>query len=77
MEQTTKPSGLSRISPAQWIAIVLAVLAIIFIVQNHHRVDINILMVTITSPLWLVLLIIFVVGWLAGLLTLRTRRARR
>ena len=77
MEQTTKSSGLSRISPAQWVAIVLAVLAIIFIVQNHHRVDINILMVTITSPMWLVLLIIFVVGWLAGLLTLRTRRARR
>ena len=77
MEQTTKSSGLSRISPAQWVAIVLAVLAIIFIVQNHHRVDINILMVTITSPMWLVLLIIFVVGWLAGLLTLRPRRARR
>ena len=77
MDQTTKPSGLARISPAQWIAIVLAVLAIIFIVQNHHRVDINILMVTITSPLWLVLLIIFVMGWLAGLLTRRFRRARR
>ena len=77
MDQTAKRSTLSRISPAQWIAIVLAVLAIIFIVQNHHRVDINILMVTITSPLWLVLLVIFVVGWLAGLLTLRTRRARR
>ena len=76
MTSTTKTSLLSRISAAQWVALVLAVLAVIFVAQNHHRVDINILMVTISSPMWLVLLVIFVVGWLVGLLTRRSRRDR-
>ncbi|WP_227981244.1 hypothetical protein [Nocardia spumae] len=76
MTSRPKTSVLSRISAAQWVAIVLAVLAVIFVAQNHHRVDINILMVTIASPMWLVLLVMFVVGWLAGLLTRRSRRER-
>ncbi|MBF6448022.1 MULTISPECIES: lipopolysaccharide assembly protein LapA domain-containing protein [Nocardia] len=74
MDRTAKPSLLSRISARQWVAIVLAVLAVIFVVQNHHRVDINILTVTISSPMWLVLLIMFLVGWIVGLLTRRSRR---
>jgi uncharacterized integral membrane protein len=74
MDRTAKPSLLSRISARQWVAIVLAVLAVIFVAQNHHRVDINILTVTIRSPMWLVLLIMFLVGWVAGLLTRRSRR---
>ncbi|NKY87323.1 hypothetical protein [Nocardia veterana] len=74
MDRSTKPSRLSRISPTQWVALVLAVLAVIFVVQNHHRVDINILALTIRSPMWLVLLIMFLVGWVAGLLTRRARR---
>ncbi|MFG3522484.1 lipopolysaccharide assembly protein LapA domain-containing protein [Nocardia nova] len=74
MDRAAKPSLLSRISARQWVAIVLAVLALIFVVQNHHRVDINILTVTIRSPMWLVLLIMFLVGWVAGLLTRRSRR---
>ncbi|MFF0454104.1 LapA family protein [Nocardia africana] len=74
MERAAKPSLLSRISARQWVAIVLAVLAVIFVVQNHHRVDINILSVTISSPMWLVLLIMFLVGWIVGLLTRRSRR---
>ena len=74
MDRAAKPSLLSRISARQWVAIVLAVLAVIFVVQNHHRVDINILTVTISSPMWLVLLIMFLVGWIVGLLTRRSRR---
>lgn len=74
MDRTAKPSLLSRISARQWVAIVLAVLAVIFVAQNHHRVDINILTVTISSPMWLVLLIMFLVGWIVGLLTRRSRR---
>ncbi|MBF6147346.1 hypothetical protein A5780_20440 [Nocardia sp. 852002-20019_SCH5090214] len=74
MDRAAKPSLLSRISARQWVAIVLAVLTVIFVAQNHHRVDINILTVTIRSPMWLVLLIMFLVGWVAGLLTRRSRR---
>ncbi|WP_245718210.1 hypothetical protein [Nocardia miyunensis] len=56
---------LSRVSLTQWLAIILTVLAIIFIVENRHRVNIEFPLVTIRSPMWLVLLVMFVVGWLA------------
>ncbi|MEU1983176.1 LapA family protein [Nocardia sp. NPDC019395] len=74
-ENAPKPALLSRISVNQWLAAVLIVLAVVFIAQNRDRVDINFLLVTVTSPMWLVLLIIFLVGAVAGLLI--KRRARR
>lgn len=72
--RSAKPSLLSRISRNQWIAIVLTVLAVVFVATNRHRVDIQFLLLTISSPMWLVLLATFVVGWLTGLLTRRSRR---
>ncbi|MGV9668597.1 lipopolysaccharide assembly protein LapA domain-containing protein [Nocardia niigatensis] len=74
MTETSKPSLLSRISMKQWIAIVLTVLAVIFIAENRHRVDIEFLLLTIRSPMWLVLLVTFVIGWVVGVLTSRSRR---
>jgi uncharacterized integral membrane protein len=74
MDNTTKPSFVSRISATQWLAIVLTVLAVLFIIENRHRVEIEFLLITIRSPMWLVLLVMFVVGWLAGLLVRRVRR---
>ncbi|MFF3573654.1 hypothetical protein [Nocardia jiangxiensis] len=74
MDNTAKPSMLSRISVTQWVAIVLTVLAVVFIIENRHRVEIELLAVTIRSPMWLVLLVMFVVGWLAGILFRRFRR---
>jgi len=74
MENTAKPSMVSRISVTQWVAIVLTVLAVVFIIENRHRVDIELLAITIRAPMWLVLLVMFVVGWLAGMLFRRFRR---
>ncbi|MGW4242414.1 hypothetical protein [Nocardia sp. NPDC004722] len=74
MTEPSKPSVLSRISPKQWLAIALTVLAVLFIVENRHRVDIEFLLMTVRSPMWLVLLVTFAVGWLVGLLTRRSRR---
>ncbi len=71
MDNTGKPS---RISAGQWLAIVLTVLAVLFIIENRHRVEIEFLLITIRSPMWLVLLVMFVVGWLAGILVRRVRR---
>ncbi|MFD7846371.1 hypothetical protein ACFV4K_25935 [Nocardia sp. NPDC059764] len=64
---------LSRISAKQWFAIALAILALIFIAENRHRVDIEFLLLTIRSPMWLVLLVTFAVGWLSGVLSRRGR----
>ncbi|WP_280462409.1 LapA family protein [Nocardia carnea] len=74
-QDTPKPALLSRITVNQWVAAVLVVLAVVFIAQNRNRVDINFLLVTVRSPMWLVLLIMFLIGALAGLLI--RRRARR
>ncbi|WP_280435355.1 LapA family protein [Nocardia carnea] len=74
-EDAPKPTLLSRITVNQWLAAVLIVLAAVFIAQNRNRVDINFLLVTVRSPMWLILLIMFLIGGLAGLLI--RRRARR
>ncbi|MEU1208064.1 hypothetical protein [Nocardia sp. NPDC005825] len=71
MAEDSKPSVLSRISMKQWFSIFLVVLAVVFIVENRHRVDIEFLLLTIRSPMWLVLLVTFVVGWIAGILIRR------
>ncbi|WP_249358070.1 hypothetical protein [Nocardia cyriacigeorgica] len=74
MNSTEKRSFLRRVSPTQWLALVLTILAVVFILQNRSKVSIDILAITITSPMWVALLAIFVVGWAAGVLTMRRRR---
>ncbi|MBF6173837.1 hypothetical protein [Nocardia blacklockiae] len=74
MDKTASRSFVSRISVTQWLALVLAVLSIVFIVENRDRVGIEFLLITVTSPMWLILLVMFVVGWVTGVLTRRARR---
>jgi lipopolysaccharide assembly protein A len=74
MNTSEKRSILQRTSPTQWLALVLTILAVIFILQNRGKVSIDILAITITSPMWVALLAIFLVGWAAGVLTMRRRR---
>ncbi|WP_228536464.1 hypothetical protein [Nocardia sp. XZ_19_231] len=70
-----KPSLLRRVSPTQWVAIGLSILAIIFVFENRGKVSVEFLLITISSPMWLILLTMFIVGWIAGVLT--TRRAHK
>ena len=53
---------------------VLAALAAIFVAQNRDRVSVHVLWVTVDSPMWFILVIIFVVGILIGLLLHRRRK---
>ncbi|WP_280276368.1 DUF1049 domain-containing protein [Nocardia wallacei] len=55
-------------------AVVLTVLAAVFVIENRGRVEIEFLLITIRSPMWLVLLVVFAVGWLSGMLFRRVRR---
>ncbi|MBF6355690.1 hypothetical protein IU449_14235 [Nocardia higoensis] len=57
----------------QWLALVLTVLAFVFIFANRTEVEIEFLLITVRSPMWLILLLVFAVGWLTGLLTTRRR----
>lgn len=53
-----------------WLAIVLVIVAVVFIVTNTNKADLTIGWATISSPLWLTLtvtvLVGFVVGWFVG-----------
>jgi len=56
------------------LAIVLVVLAAIFVVQNTIRHEIHLLWVTVEAATWLVLIVIFLAGVVTGLLLHRRRR---
>lgn len=63
-----------KLPPRFWAALVLVVLAAIFVAQNRDRHPVHILWVTVASPTWLVLTAVFVVGVLVGLMLRRRRR---
>ena len=73
----TKPSGgrARRIAVRHWVAIILIVLAAIFVVQNTVRHEIHLLWVNVEAATWLVLIVIFLVGVVTGVLL--GRRPRR
>lgn len=53
--------------------IVIAVVAIWFILANTHKASITFWVVTVTSPMWLTLAGTFLAGMLTSLLLTRTR----
>ncbi len=70
---TGKSSALSKVSLPQWIALGLTVLAVVFIVQNRTTVRIDLFWVSVESPLWFILAVVFLVGWVVGVLAARGR----
>lgn len=63
-----------RFALRYWVALVLVALAALFVAQNRDRVSVHVLWVTVESPMWLILVIIFCVGTLIGLLLRRRRK---
>jgi uncharacterized integral membrane protein len=63
-----------RLTPGRIVVLVLGVLALIFIFENTRDVRIRLLIPEVTMPLWLALLMTFVVGWLCGRFLRRSRR---
>ena len=74
---TGKSSALSKVSLPQWIALGLTVLAVVFIVQNRTTVHIDLFWVSVESPLWFILAVVFLVGWVVGVLAARGRYRQR
>ena len=72
----TKPSGrrARRLGVRHWLAIILIVLAAIFVVQNTVRHEVHLLWATVEAATWLVLTVIFFVGIVIGVLLGRRRR---
>jgi putative membrane protein len=63
-----------RLAMRYWMVLILVALAALFVAQNRDRVRVHVLWVTVESPMWSILVIIFVVGLFIGLL-LRRRRS--
>ncbi|NUP50926.1 MAG: DUF1049 domain-containing protein [Catenulispora sp.] len=57
-------------------AIVIAVIAIWFILANTHKASITFWVVTVTSPMWLTLAGTFLAGMLVSLLLTRSRNRK-
>ncbi|MEV0293850.1 hypothetical protein [Nocardia sp. NPDC050710] len=74
MNTREKRSLLRRVSPNQWLALVLTILAVVFVFENRGTVSIEFLLISVTSPMWLILLMMFAVGWIAGMLMRRRPR---
>lgn len=59
----------------RWLSILLVVLAAVFVLQNRQDVPVRLFATTVTSPLWVTLTVVLLVGVAAG--SIRTRRGRR
>ncbi|WP_457000574.1 LapA family protein [Geodermatophilus sp. SYSU D00814] len=72
---TSSPKSPTPVSvrPGQVVALVLAVVAVVFIAQNRERVTINLFTVDVSAPVWLILTIMVLLGMAVGAL-LRWRR---
>lgn len=74
MSESKKPLPSLARSPRMWMGVAVAVLAVAFIVQNRQSVAIDLLMLTVSAPMYMALSGVF----LAGLATcwLMTRRRK-
>lgn len=60
-----------------WIALVIVIVALVFVLQNRHDASIYLFNATVTAPLWTTLLVTLVVGIVIGLLVRGRHRNRR
>lgn len=63
-----------RITPRQIAALVIIAVTVIFIVQNRDIMQIHLFALTLTSPLWLLLVVMVGLGGLIGFLLGRRRK---
>jgi lipopolysaccharide assembly protein A len=73
VEHRTAGGRVRRFALRYWVAIILVAVAAIFVAQNRDRVGVHVLWVTVDSPMWFILTVIFFLGLLIGLLLHRRR----
>jgi putative membrane protein len=69
----TAQSAAQRLLIAHWAAVVLTVIAVVFILQNRAEVSVDLFWLKATAPLWFVLVGTLVLGLLVGVLGSRRR----
>lgn len=79
MTSTPTPGGpagkgpATRITPRQIAVLAIFIVLVVFIAQNRDPVRVDLFTITVTAPLWNVLVVMVLVGLVIGLL-LRRRR---
>lgn len=73
----SQPRASRRVTPGQIIALIIALLAVIFVIQNRETVSVQLLGARLSAPLWLLLTIMAAVGLLVGFLLARRRASRK
>ncbi|TGO03971.1 LapA family protein [Serinibacter arcticus] len=76
-QQPDSGPGIGAIARRYWFPALLAVLAVVFIVQNTADISIYLFTRTFTAPAWLVYTILVVVGVVVGWFAQRRRIKRR
>jgi uncharacterized integral membrane protein len=71
MSEPERAKGSSRLSPKAIAAIVLVVVAVVFVVQNTKKTRVRFLLPEVEAPLWIALLAAVAVGVVAGWLIAR------
>ncbi|MEO6956894.1 MAG: hypothetical protein ABI137_09165 [Antricoccus sp.] len=54
----------------------MAILAIVFIAENHQKVRIRVIVPLVSIPVWAALAAMFIIGGVCGLLIVRRRSPR-
>ncbi|MBB3664889.1 MULTISPECIES: LapA family protein [Prauserella salsuginis group] len=72
---TAKPGPHRRfhIGPRQVVALLVAVVVVLFVVQNRDVVDMHLFTIVVSAPLWTALVVVAALGALAGFLLTRKR----
>lgn len=72
-----KGLSVGSIPPRVWVALALLVVAALFVAQNRDSTEIQILLVSLTAPLWATLTLAVAIGMAAGLLLRPSERKGR
>ena len=75
MPESTTSNAFGDFLKQRWLTIVIVVAVAVFVLQNREDVSVHLLWLTITTPNWLLLAIMFFLGVIAG--AFRTRHKHR
>ncbi|GLZ81914.1 hypothetical protein Afil01_67210 [Actinorhabdospora filicis] len=69
-----KTPGKFRITPKMVLGAIIIVLAVWFVLANRDSARVQLFVTSVGAPLWLVLLVTFLAGWLTGWLLRRRKQ---
>lgn len=71
MSETDKSGNRFQVSPRLWLGLVIAAVAVVFILQNRQAVEVSLFFQQLSAPLWTALAGVFLAGLVTGWLLAR------